>query len=73
MNNTPEIFVIIDTSNDTFWKSANDKTSWPSTGTAKTAFGSSKNNPTKVLYARQTRFRIARLELEGGGFKVKYV
>ena len=65
-----EIYVIIDTHNGIFWKSANDKTSWPSAGTAKSAFGSSKNNPTKVLYGCQDRFKVAMVTIYG---ELKYV
>lgn len=67
------IFVIID-SDGTFWKSANNKTSWPSAGTAKTAFASSAGNPTCKKYGEQTRFRVARLTLLGGDtFSVKFM
>lgn len=67
------IFVIVDTNDMTFWKSANEKTSWPSVGTAKTAFASSNKNPTGKKYREQTRFRVARLELLDTLFAVKYM
>lgn len=60
-----EIYVIIDTHNATFWKSANDKTSWPSVGTAKSAFGSSRYNPLRCLYSQQDRFKIAKVTTAG--------
>lgn len=60
-----EIFVIVDTHNAVFWKSANDKTSWPSKGTAKSAFGSSRNNPLRCLYGQQDRFKMAKVTTAG--------
>ena len=58
-----EIYVIVDTTDGTFWQSATKKTSWPSVGTAKTAYGSSKNNKTRTLFDLQDRYRIARIDL----------
>lgn len=49
-----EIFVIFDTENQVFWRSANDKVSWSAKGVAKTAFSSSRNNTTKRPFAEQT-------------------
>lgn len=73
MSNPKTIYVIIDSEDMTFWKSANDKTSWPTAGTAKTAFASSSKNPTRKKYAEQSRFRVARVELLETEFKIKYM
>lgn len=60
-----EIFVIFDTEEQLFWRSANDKLSWSTKGVAKTAFSSSQNNPTKQPFAQQTRYKIAKVAASG--------